>query len=78
MDPVAVDEFDNGQAVFFDLDMSLEYVAASRRFCSTFRVILRPYQEPGNAYAYIPFKVQILPLATYSMDSCLNHQATDS
>jgi hypothetical protein len=56
MDPVAVDEFDHGQAVFLDLNMSLEYVTASKRFDTTFGVILRPCQKPGNAYAYIPFK----------------------
>ncbi len=56
MDPVAVDEFDHGQAVFLDLNTSLEYVTASRRFNTTFGVILQPYQKPGNAYAYIPFK----------------------
>ncbi len=47
MDPVAVDEFDHGQAVFLDLDymldMSLEYVPASWRFGTTFRVIFPPY-----------------------------------
>ena len=58
MDPVAVDEFDHGQAVFLDLNMILEYVTvtASRRFDTTFGVILRPYRKPGKAYAYIPFK----------------------
>ncbi len=43
MDPIAVDKFDHGQAVFLDLDMSLEYVTASLRFGTTFRVILLPY-----------------------------------
>jgi hypothetical protein len=56
MDPIAVDTFDYGQAVFLDLDMSLEYVPASRRFGTPYRVILRPYRKPGNAYAYISFK----------------------
>jgi hypothetical protein len=56
MDTIVVDEFDHGQAVFLDLDMSLEYVTASQRFSTTFRVIMRPYRKPGNAYAYIPFK----------------------
>jgi hypothetical protein len=61
MDSVAVVEVDHGQAVILDLNMSLENVTASRRFCfTTFRVILRPYQRPGNAYA----NLQILPLAT--------------
>jgi hypothetical protein len=47
-DPSAIDKFDHGQAVFLDLDMSLEYVTAPRRFSTTFRVILRPYRKPGN------------------------------
>jgi hypothetical protein len=56
MDSIVVGEFDHGQAVFLDLDMSLEYVTASRWFGTTFRVILRPFRKPGNTYAYIPFQ----------------------
>ncbi len=52
-DPIALDEFDHGLAAVLDLDMSLKYVTASREFGT--RVILRPYQKPGNTSAYIPF-----------------------
>jgi hypothetical protein len=47
MDPVALDEFDHGEAVFLDLDMSLENITASKRFSTTFRVILQTYRKPG-------------------------------
>ncbi len=43
MDPVAVDEFDHGQAVFLGLHFSLEYATASLRLGTTYRVISLPY-----------------------------------
>jgi hypothetical protein len=49
MDPNAMATFDNGRAIFLDLDMGLKFTSVSRRFGTTFRVNFRPYREPGNA-----------------------------
>ncbi len=63
MDPVAVDEFDHGQAVFLDLNLSLEYVTASRRFARHyFRSDLATLAKASKCIRL--HSLQVLPRAT--------------
>ena len=43
------------EAEFLDLVMAVERCSVTTRTSTAWRVTLRPYRKPGNAYAYIPF-----------------------
>ena len=53
--PTVVAATRHDEAEFLDLVMAVERCSVTTRTSTAWRVTLRPYRKPGNAYAYIPF-----------------------